>query len=167
MSVPEQGETYAGHIAAQLAAERERRKNLDARGLAMTTTSAAFVGLTVGLATLVVGKDPVVSAPAAVVVVLSLLAFVGAAVLGLVANAMREHEVTSGSTMVEMVTSHWTDDEVDARNQVAALDLSTVESLRTGSNSKAGTLRSAAVLQLVAVLLLVLAVVLHVSSVEA
>ena len=164
--MPEQGETYSAHIEQQLYYERERRKTLDARALAVTTTSSAFVGLALALSVLVTGKDYKFTGAGGAVVVASLLAFVTAAVFGLVANMMKPHDVTSSETLLKMVREHWKDDEVDARNIVATLNIRTIDTLRTGSNAKVVWIKRAAAVQLAAVLLLIVAVAAEVSAVS-
>ena len=114
-------------------------------------TSTRLWGLALALSVLVTGKDYRFTGFGAVVVVGSLLAFVVAAVLGLWANMMKAHEVSSSDTLMKMVREHWKDDEVDARNIVATLNIRTIDSLRTGSNVKVVWIKRAAAIQLVAV----------------
>ncbi len=53
-----------------------------------------------------------------------------------------------------MLTTHWVDDEVTAKNFVARLHIRSVECLRDGNNSKAWWLKTAILFQVVAVLAL-------------
>jgi hypothetical protein len=149
--VVEQGETYAGFIDSELKYEHERRNVMDARGLAVATTSSAFLALAVALTVFVTGKDYRFSEGGARGVLLSLASFVVAAVLGLVANATRPYRVADVPTLHAMTRSHWKDNEVTARNVCAGLSVTAIASLRAGSNRKAGLVVVAFIFQLAAI----------------
>ena len=135
--MPEQGETYAKFIEAELKAEHERRTSLDARAAGIATTSSAFLALVFAVAALVTGKDYKFTDWGARGAVLALFLFAGAALLGLLANTSRGYQVTSFQTLQDMVNAHWIDEEVDARNVTAATNAITIGDLRVGNNSKA------------------------------
>ena len=153
----EQGETYAKFVEAELKAEMERRASLDARGLAIVTSSSALITLMFSLSVLLTGKDHEVLGDGKGWVVASLICFIVAGLLGILANRAREYEVTHESTLYEMLGAHWTDDEVDARNVCATRHVATIESLRRGNESKAEQITLALVFQVAAIALLVVA----------
>jgi hypothetical protein len=163
-NVPERGTTYAAHIEALLGLERERRRTLDGRALGVTGTSTAFVGLALTLSVLGTGQDYKFTGFGALAIVGSLALFVVAAVLGLWANMMRSQHLAPSSTLREMVLGRWTDEEVEARNVVANLNIRTIDSLRAGSNAKVVWIGRAAAVQLAAVLLLIVAIGAEVSG---
>lgn len=164
LKISDRGTTYAGHIEALLALERERRKTLDGRALALAMTSTAFVGLTLTLSVLSTGSGYEFTGLAAWALVGSLALFVLAAVLGLWANMMRSRHLGPSSTLREMVLGRWTDGEVEARNVVANLNIRTIDNLRLGSNAKMIWIARAAAVQLAAMLLLIVAIAAVVSG---
>ena len=163
----EQGETYAGHIEAQREVELDRRSALDDRALGVTKTNSAFLALVFALSVLVTGEDYLFTGLAALAVVVALFFFVSAAVLGLVANLMRDYEVTGAETMQAMLTAHWQDDEVEARNAVATANLRTIRSLRSGNDEKVRWIKRAVVLQFGAITVLVAALAIALGQIPA
>lgn len=146
-AVSEQGVTYSQYVEAELAAEYDRRDALDSRAKDLTLTSSAFIGLVVALLALVVGDNHTFSGLGGWLVIGALASFVVASLLALLASAARRFEVTNERTVRAMLGPHWTDDEVDARNQVALLNAMTTWTLRTGNNTKASLLGWALALQ--------------------
>lgn len=132
----EQGSAYSKYIEAELKAEYDRRTTLDVRAKDLTTQSSAFVGLVTAALALLVGKDFTFTEQGAWLAVGALLAFVVASLLALLASASRGFLVANEKTYGAMLSSHWKDDEVDARNQVATLQAGTIGSLRKGNNKK-------------------------------
>lgn len=153
----EQGEAYAAFIERELDQEHERSKALSDRAAAITTTSSAFLGLVLTLTVLVTGKEYTYSGSGALGVLLGLLLFVVAALLGFIANIARKYELASPDTLLAMVDEHWTDQEVDARNVVAYSNVVTIDSLRGGNNTKARLLKWGAGVQVAAVVAVILA----------
>jgi CTP:molybdopterin cytidylyltransferase MocA len=68
--------------------------------------------------------------------VVTLGAFVIAAILGIVAAAGRKYRVSTPKTLAAMLTTHWMDHEVDARNFASIQHVKTITSLRKGNNRK-------------------------------
>lgn len=155
--MPEQGETYATFIEAELKAEHDRRAALDGRATGIATTSSAFLALVFAVAALVTGKDYKFTDWGARGAVLALAFFAGAALIGLIANTSRGYQVTSFQTLQAMVNAHWVDDEVDARNITASSNALTIGDLRVGNNSKARLVAWGVGLQVAAMVVLICA----------
>jgi hypothetical protein len=162
-----QGEAYAAYVQATLNDERERAKVLSERAAATTTTSSAFVGLVHALAVLLTGKDYAYTGAAAAGLLVGLLAFAVATLLGFVANLSRTYEVAAIETMSEMTTTRWTDSDVDARNTVAYVNLNTVKSLRDTNATKARCLKWALGVQLSGVVVVIITLALQLPAVVA
>ncbi|MDQ1684394.1 MAG: hypothetical protein QOC82_1131 [Frankiaceae bacterium] len=146
----DQGTQYHAFVAEQMKAEYERRTTLEARGLAVVTGSGTLVTLVFGIGAFVLGKDYKPSATAVWALGVSLVLFIVAAFFGLLANFLRKYEVASPTTVNLMLTTHWTDTEVAARNVCAVADAETLKSLRAGSNDKAQQVTVALICQLLA-----------------
>ncbi|MDQ1713905.1 MAG: hypothetical protein QOE45_3355 [Frankiaceae bacterium] len=154
----EQGETYATFVESELKSEYDRRTSIDARALAVVTSSSAFLALIVSVVALLKGKDHTFGHGAGGAAVVALACFVVAGALGLVANMSREYQVAAVGTLREMTKSHWTDSEIAARNICAGLGVTTIASLRAGTDNKAKIIAWAVYFQLAAVLAVVTAV---------
>ncbi|WP_378735300.1 hypothetical protein [Nocardia brasiliensis] len=152
----DQGTTYAAFIAAELKTERERRATFDARGQALVTTSSALFTLFAGVAALV--KTPATTrlpTEGLVAGIVTLLLFVGAAICGVIAGWNGQYEVAKSDTLDALVSeSRWTDDEVDARNNVSALAARTVRTMRETTNFKVRWVGIGLVLQVLALVAL-------------
>jgi len=156
--VRQQGETYAAFIESELKREHDRRSALDARAIALSTTSSALLTLVFAITVIVTGKEYQFSSAGARGLLLSLALFVVAAVLGLIANVSRKYQVADRDTLREMTNGHWTDTEVDARNICAGLSVTTIATLRCGNDFKDDLIRVAFGLQITAILGLVVTV---------
>ncbi len=152
----DQGTTYAAYIEAALKAESDRRTSLDSRALAVVSTSSGLLTLLFALTVLITGDKFRVSTQGARGVAVSLLFFMAAAVTGLFANKLWPYDVADVGTLRRLITDRWKDDEVDARNVCAAINLATVSTLRDGSNKKASLIELAFVFQLMAIAALVI-----------
>jgi hypothetical protein len=159
--VSDQGQTYLAFIEGELKAERERRAAYDARGQALVTTSGALVTLLAGLAAVVKGGTTIRISPGTLaVVVLALVLFVCAAACGIAAGWNRHYALATYRTLHRMLNEHWTDDEVDARNNVATLHSLTVRTLRQANAFKAACVTVGLVAQVLALVALGVSVVL-------
>ncbi|MEJ2855718.1 MULTISPECIES: hypothetical protein [unclassified Saccharothrix] len=162
----DQGKTYAGFIEAEVKAERERRAAFDARGQALITTSGVLVTLLTGVAALVkTAATPRFPVAVTATTGAALLLFAAAAACGVVAGWNRHYAVTAPRTLGRMVADHWTDDEVDARNNVATLMVRTLETLRHSNGFKARWVATGLVVQVVALVVLGVAAVLTMAHV--
>ncbi len=160
----DQGATYAAYIESALKAQEERRASLDARALAVLSTSGGLLTLVFALTVLVTGDTFRVSPEGARGVAVALAFFLAASVTGLIANRLTPYEVPADETLGRLISDHWKDDEVDARNICAAMNLATVASLRAGNNRKARLTEVALLLQLLAITSLVITLVYEASN---
>lgn len=154
----DQGSQYEAFVEAQLKAEYDRRTTLEARGLTVVTSSGTLVTLAVAVGAFALGQDYKPSTTAVTALGVSLGLFIVAALFGLIANFLRKYAVPSAATIQLMLTTHWTDSEVAARNVCAVANAETLDSLRAGSNDKAMQVTIALVCQLLAVAALAFAV---------
>ncbi|MFI5615570.1 hypothetical protein [Amycolatopsis sp. NPDC051903] len=147
----DQGAVYLAFIEGELKAERERRSAYDARGQALVTTSGALVTLLTGLAAVAkAGTTVRVPAGALAVLVAAIVLFVCAAASGIVAGWNRHYALAASTTLDRMLNEHWTDDEVDARNNVATLHSRTVHTLRRANAFKAACVSIGLIAQVLA-----------------
>jgi hypothetical protein len=134
----DQGKTYLAFIEGELKVERERRSTYDARGQALITTSGTLVTLLAGFAALVkTATTATLSSWTLVAFALAVTLFIGAAGCGILAGWNRYYAVAKTKTLQRMLDDHWIDDEIDARNNVATLQLITVDTLRKANAFKA------------------------------
>jgi hypothetical protein len=154
------GDAYSAFIKDQLDAEYDRRAVLDARGVAVVTTSGVLITLVIAAAGFLLGKNYLPTTPGRWLFAVGLILFVGAALFGLWANALRSYDVAKRARLEEMTTNaHWSDSEQEARRNIAASNTVTVKSLREGNDSKATILTVGLTLQLAALLCLAVAVI--------
>ena len=148
----DQGQVYLAFVEGELKAERDRRTALDGRGQAVVTASGALVALLSGIAALVQAGTKAPAPPLAVgLVLLALALFVLAAVSGIAAGWNRHYAVATPATLTRMLTEHWTDSEVDARNNVATVHATTVRTLREANRFKAACVSLGLMLQVLAI----------------
>jgi hypothetical protein len=155
----DQGKTYSAFIEAELKAERDRRASLDARGLAVVTTSASLVTLLAAVgafaSTAANFRLPGTAVPWLIV---TLVGFVVATILGILANANGRYKVTDRPALDRMRTEHWTDQTAQAMVNVAYINTVTSDTLRRGNNIKVGLATSALSAQLIALIALAVTV---------
>ncbi|MDI9933162.1 hypothetical protein QM588_22315 [Rhodococcus sp. IEGM 1354] len=152
MSVPEvQGVEYANHIQAALDAEYQRRDNFNSRAATVITSAVGLVSLTLVVYALVLGKDFKLSGAELYCMMAALVFLLLCAASGVLAGMSWSYDVAPASTLRDMITTRWMDDEVDARNCVAKTNIDTIESLRSGSTTKHRFLFTAYILQTVAI----------------
>jgi membrane protein implicated in regulation of membrane protease activity len=158
---PHAGPVFADFIEKELRAERERRVVLDARGVGVLTTSGTLVTIIFGLGALVTGLDAFEPNALAVWLLgLALIAFVFAALLGLLANRLVVYQLVDPEQL-RAWREHdkkWNDDADKARRVVAGANIITIETLRNGNGRKAKLLERALWAQLCAIGLLAAAI---------
>ena len=133
----EQGKVYATFIESELTVERDRRIALDARGLNVVSISGTLTTLLVAIGAFVSNRQGFkLPSDAILPLVGTLGSFVLAATLGIIASAGRRYQVTTPTTLATMLTNHWQDHEVDARNYVSIQHVKTITSLRSGNRHK-------------------------------
>jgi uncharacterized membrane protein len=134
----EQGREFSTFIQTELKAEQERKKALEARGLAIGTQSGGFLALVVALTTLVTGSNNYTwSERGTQGLFIALMPLVVAILFGFRASSMNPYEVQSLSTLEAMTRSKWEMPEVDARSATAQANVKQLRSLRIGNNKKA------------------------------
>ncbi|GAB2813977.1 hypothetical protein [Lentzea nigeriaca] len=156
----DQGQVYLAFVEGELKAERERRTALDGRGQTLVTASGVLVTLLSGITAMVQAgvKTPV--PPLAVgLVLLAVALFVLAAIAGIVAGWNARYAVAATATLTRMLREHWTDSEVDARNNVATVHATTVRTLREANRFKAACVSAGLILQVLALVPFATAVV--------
>jgi hypothetical protein len=150
MRVSEQGHTYSTFIDNELKAERDRRATLDAKGLSIVTTAGTFTTLLAAVGAFISNRQGFMLPEEAVSpLVATLCAFVIAAALGLLASTGRHYQITTPDTLAVMLTAHWQDNEVDAKNSVSVLNVKTIASLRFGNNRKVALIIAATAIQVI------------------
>jgi hypothetical protein len=155
----DQGKTYAAFIESELKAERERRASLDARGLAVVTTSASLVTLLAAVGAFASTAENFRLPGAAVPwLIVTLVGFVVATIFGILANANWRYKVSDRTTLDRMRTEHWADHTAQAMVTVAYINTVTIDTLRRGNNIKVGLATSALSAQLIALIALAVTV---------
>lgn len=151
----DQGVVYINFIEGELKAERDRRAAVDARALAVVTSSGGLVTLLAAVGAFVSsGKEFKPPDLAIVPLVVTLGCFTVAVAFGILANRSRYYHVALSDTLFAMVTDHWGDDQIDSRNNVAELNIRTIHTLRVGNDKKANLVSAALWAQLGAVIAL-------------
>jgi hypothetical protein len=157
----DQGKAYSAFVENELKAERERRAAFDLRGQGLVTTSSALVTLLAGTSALVkTGTAVTIPSTVLILVCAALTLFAIAAACGIVASWNRAYTVAKVSTLQSMLKDRWGDDEVDARNNVGAVQLKTVHTLRVVNKFKARCISTGHIAQVAALVVLATAVVL-------
>jgi len=134
----DQGVVYCAFIEAELKTERERRSNLDSRGVSLVTTSSSLVTLLAAVSAFVIRGDKfVLPSPAKVPLLVALSTFAIAAVCGIIATWLHKYTVAAINDLTAMRSSHWKDDAIDSRNVVALINIKTIDTLRTKNDIKA------------------------------
>jgi hypothetical protein len=154
------GTSYSQLITDQLSEERSRKSTLEARGITVITTSG-------GLATLIFALTAGVTArtgfkfPGSVRVPLmvTLIAFVGAAICGLITNVpMRFKEPTSRALAALVDVRYWSASGDIGQLRVAEAQVKILTASRAANRLKVNLLLTAMVFELVAIVSLSLAV---------
>jgi hypothetical protein len=131
------GEQYAALIKAELDAEWERRKALDARGAGIVGTSTGLATAVFAIGALVTGAEKYTPDKVTVgALLLGLGLFAVAAGCGLAASRTLAYNVTARAVYDQMVRGQWGDSEEQACRVVAYRNQVTLVSLRAGNNKK-------------------------------
>lgn len=155
------GPVFFEFIEKQLLAEMERRKSLEARGISVLTTSGTLVTIIFALGALVTNvSDYRPSAVSVWALAAALLAFVIAAMLGLLANRLRWYDVVEAAQMHVWRQSEmrWNDAASKAQRLLAKANIETLRTLRDGNDDKASLIEAALWAQLAAIIALSVAV---------
>lgn len=152
-------EVYGSFIHDELKGEIARKSSLEARGLAVVTTSATLLTAMLALGVFVSGQEGFSLAGGTVgLLLVALVAFICAAILGLLSNRVMRYLVASVPSLHLMLDEHWRDDVLEARAVVALAQIQTIEAVRAGNDRKARLLIAAMASQLAAAALVSVAV---------
>ena len=147
-------------MAHQVEREDQRKASLEARGIAVVTTSAALATLLLGLSTLgKESKSSVLLAPEAhgsVRVALALFAL--GALVAVVTNVPLGYREATVSGLRKLLNDSWDDSVKNALATVAANQLVVLESARFANGVKAGALVAAIGFEVAATILIAHAV---------
>jgi len=145
-----QGETYLAFVEAEMSNELARRERIDRQAASVVASSGTLLTLFTGILTFLKGKEGASHDPSPTLV-LTVGLFLAAAALGLVASSAKRYKVTAPSTLLAMLSEHWTDTETTARNSVGRLTVRSIGTLRVGNNAKSRWLLTAVILELLGV----------------
>lgn len=131
----EAGAVFGAYVSEQLLEERARKTSLEARGLALITTSGAFTTLVLGIAALAGGDNlPDVSR---VLLILSLAAFLIAAVMGVVVNKPADYDEPSADSLRDTLARFGDRDRATGEKTVADSRLDVLKAARQRNETKA------------------------------
>jgi hypothetical protein len=148
-------------IEQELAVERAKKASLEARGLAVITTSGVLVTLLFAVAA-VVTKSPsfTLSQLSRWLLASSALGFVCAATLGILCNAPNRYlQVDPKSLAILLTEDVWGAPGADAQRELTAARLAELSAAQSRNQLKAWAVVFAMCLQVLAVLLTTLAVI--------
>jgi hypothetical protein len=145
----EGGAKYATFLEQELKAERDRRTSLDARAQSFVTASGSLVALLAALSALIGSrKDYTVPSSAHIPLLCTVALFWFTLMAAILATFNFKYDVAKAPTLEQMPREHWRDDESTAMRNIAAINVSTVLTLRYGNNKKVTLLLTAFVGQL-------------------
>jgi hypothetical protein len=154
----DQGDVYSAFVESELAGEETRRTEINSQIRAAVTASGAQFGLATGLIVFVRGAKYLPNRSWSWLFGVSLALYLLSVAFGLVASRSHKTAVTSPATLRRMLSDHWTDDIVTARNFVARTRVNSIEALRQGNNQKTRWLKRSVIIQIGAVIFLAAAV---------
>ena len=150
----DQGSVYSEFIATELARELDRRDKMNSQAMSLATTAGGLLTLSLAAIAFLQGKTYVPTRAAKYLLAIALGLYIMAVILALWASISRRYRAVTAETLTHMLTDHWTDPEVDARNIVGRLNTATVGSLRAGNEVKARLLIAASVAEIAALAVL-------------
>lgn len=126
----------AGLIEDQLAEERLRKPSLEARGLALITSSGAFTTLVLALAALV--QPETLPGPSRALLVAAAVAFLGAALTGAWVNAPAEYGEPKAVDLLDRTSSNrWNEAGIMSARRVANSNAKSLQTARQRNDEKA------------------------------
>ncbi|HKA69812.1 MAG TPA: hypothetical protein VKG85_11930 [Actinomycetes bacterium] len=147
-------EVYGSFIDDELRGEIARKASLEARGLAVVTSSASLITAILAVGLFVSGQETFAPKGISVgLLIAALAAFICSALLGLLSNRVMHYLVLSVPSLRLMLNDHWRDDVVEARAVVALAHIGTIETVRAGNDQKARLLIAGVAAQLTAAIL--------------
>lgn len=154
----DQGNVYSAFVQSELASEETRRTEINAQIRVAVAASGAQFGLATGLIVFVRGAHYLPDRSWSWLFSVSLALYLLSVAFGLVASRSHKTAVASPETLRRMLSDHWTDDIVTARNFVARTRVNSIEALRQGNNLKTRWLKWSVIIQIGAVMFLAAAV---------
>lgn len=149
------GDAYRRLISEQLVEQRDRKKSLEQRGVAVITTASVLASLLLGIGALAGGSDtftlPDSSRP---FVGLALVLFVLSGSLAIGTNWPRSYEEPTNEALRKLATpEEWMESDDTGAMNSAAVEVVIIARAREVNGQKAMMLIGAMIAQLVAVLL--------------
>jgi hypothetical protein len=159
-TVSTQGEAFADFVVAELKAERERRSTLDARATGVVTTSGTLTALIFAFSAFASTRPGYeASVPALVALMAALVSYVAAASFAVVGSRLLEYDVAEAEDLRQLTAwSSWKEAGDSSGWQITRANINTIETLRTGNNTKAWWVSRALACQVAAILLLAITV---------
>jgi hypothetical protein len=155
------GPVYASLVTTRIAEEEGRHRSLQGRGLAVVTTSGTLVTLIFAVAGFVLRDNVVTTVPGASrwLLTIAAVAFVCAAIGGLLANIPRDIGRPVSSKIAKRIKSEWTMPATLAEQTVAADRAHQLEKLEDVNDSAAQAVLAGLAAEVLAVALAAAAVV--------
>lgn len=160
MAASEQGTEYAAWVASQLQREYDRRDSVNSRAGAAVTSATGLVTLELAIVAFARGDKYIGSGSVLAAVVVAVLLLLLSAVAAVVAGLPWRYTVLDAGSITEMLTTHWVDTEVRARNTTAFFNLDELAGLRNGNSVKTRWLKWSFIGQTAAIAALSVGVVL-------
>jgi hypothetical protein len=156
----ERGSTvYAAYIEDQLVTQNARKQSIEARGIAVITTSGVLVSLLFGLAAVLTGADNYqLPSGAEPWLYAALVGFVLAGIGGILANVPLFYISVNPPDLQAAVNSMWDDDPKVAEQRVAATRVNVLTRAKKLNNVKGYILMGAVTAEVLAVVFLALAI---------
>jgi hypothetical protein len=150
------GTAYSQLIADQLAEERNRKVSLESRGVAVITTSGTLATLLFALtASLTAVPKFRLPGDARLPLLLALLAFVTAALFGLVTNVPLRYREPTPQGLAKLVdTVYWRGPKQTGELRVAGAQVAVIAAARSANNLKVNLLLTAISAELLSVIFL-------------
>jgi hypothetical protein len=160
------GQIYAGLVTTRLTEEEGRGRSLQARGLAVVTTSGTLVTLIFAVAQFVLRGRVVAMVPSASRWLLGIAAvtFVGAAIGGLLANIPHDMGRPSSSDIAEKLNSEWGKQAAAAEKTVALDRVRHLQKLEGVNDAAAWAVLAGLAAEVLAIALAAAAVVVAISA---
>jgi hypothetical protein len=158
------GASFGRTIKDQLDEERSRKNSLEARGIGIVTSSGALATLLFGLVAFTRGTNTQlhwdIGTPAKVALLVGVLLFAAAALLGLAANFPGDYKEASVEKLRERVKSEvWSKpDPIEAARRDAEVNVGTIDAARQINGKKAKAIRWGIAAEAVAAVAVALAV---------
>jgi hypothetical protein len=156
-----EGPVYAALVTIRLTEEEKRGSSLQSRGLAVVTTSGTLVTLLFAIAKFGLSSEVPTKVPAASrwLLAAAAVAFVGAAVGGLLANLPRVLVRSRLSNLAELIESRWGAPAASAEKTVALARARQLRELERSNDGAARAVLGGLAAEVVAIALAAAAVV--------